>query len=349
MKINENVCLMYFQVAEKLTSLFCMFGPPRILQSDNGREFVANVIQELTTMWPGLLLIHGSPRHPQSQGCVERGNGDLQLKLGKWLDEHGGTWPLALQLVTHKINTSIAAATGKTPYEVVFGQRPRQDLVVLEQLASQGPLEEDKISPDMFEAEHPDEGPQQTTSTVDQSTASEQPTSSSSADYEEATTNTVPTTTEEQQPSRASTLLQQLGAGGLPSAVEGFLQDEATSDDDQAEATSHLATATPPTSQSSPVRSSQSTTQPTQSTTQSATKRSQEYILLHRNIPVAQGLIIFNRTTLHGTPVDTSTYTVVRVIEVLDETFVPTEHNPQQEPIQVTFLIKVVEISMPQG
>ena len=48
------------------------------------------------------------------QGCVERGNGDLQLKLGKWLDQHGGTWSTALQLVTHAINTSTAAATGKT-------------------------------------------------------------------------------------------------------------------------------------------------------------------------------------------------------------------------------------------
>ena len=48
------------EVAEKLTMLFRMFGPPKILQSDNGREFVASVINNITTLWPGLLIIHGS-------------------------------------------------------------------------------------------------------------------------------------------------------------------------------------------------------------------------------------------------------------------------------------------------
>ena len=139
------------EVAEKLTTLFCMFGPPKILQSDNGREFVASVINNITTLWPGLLIIHGSPRRPQTQGCVERGNGDLQTKLGKWLDEHGGTWSAALQFVTHAINTSTSATTKATPYEVVFGQRPRQDFFILQELANQGELLEDEIDPEMFE------------------------------------------------------------------------------------------------------------------------------------------------------------------------------------------------------
>ena len=39
-----------------------------ILQSDNGREFVAAVIVELRFLWPELVLVNGRPRHPQSQG-----------------------------------------------------------------------------------------------------------------------------------------------------------------------------------------------------------------------------------------------------------------------------------------
>jgi hypothetical protein len=45
-----------------------------IFQSDNGREFTANIIKELKDMWPDCTLVHGKPRHPQSQGSVERGN-----------------------------------------------------------------------------------------------------------------------------------------------------------------------------------------------------------------------------------------------------------------------------------
>ena len=37
------------EVAEKLTTVFCMFGPPRILQSNNGREFVASVFKKTIT------------------------------------------------------------------------------------------------------------------------------------------------------------------------------------------------------------------------------------------------------------------------------------------------------------
>lgn len=51
-------------VAHILQSIFYQFGPPKILQSDNGREFVAKVITDLTKIWPSLLIINGRPRHP---------------------------------------------------------------------------------------------------------------------------------------------------------------------------------------------------------------------------------------------------------------------------------------------
>ena len=93
---------------------------------------MAAVIEELTKSWPGLTIIHGRPRHPQSQGCVERANGDLQRRLGKWLEENKDSgWALGLQHVTYSMNSSVSATTGKTPYEVVFGQAPRTSCAVL--------------------------------------------------------------------------------------------------------------------------------------------------------------------------------------------------------------------------
>jgi hypothetical protein len=112
-------------VAETLKSIFFQFGPPRILHSDNGREFVAKVILDLTKLWPGLLIINGRPRHPQSQGLVERGNAVVQQMLGKWLDTNGTKdWPSELGPVMFAINTSVAQTIKKTPFEVVFGQQP---------------------------------------------------------------------------------------------------------------------------------------------------------------------------------------------------------------------------------
>ena len=55
-------------------------------QSDNGNEFTAAVVtDELEKAWPGIRIIRGRPRHPQSQGAVERGNGHLSQMIGNLL------------------------------------------------------------------------------------------------------------------------------------------------------------------------------------------------------------------------------------------------------------------------
>jgi len=60
------------EVAYVLFDIFTTFGAPAILQSDNGREFVNEIINKLCNMWEDLKIIHGKPRHSQSQGSVER-------------------------------------------------------------------------------------------------------------------------------------------------------------------------------------------------------------------------------------------------------------------------------------
>ena len=49
-------------IADHLTSLFYQFGPCKILQSDNGREFTDNVVKNLKNIFPGLIIINGRTR-----------------------------------------------------------------------------------------------------------------------------------------------------------------------------------------------------------------------------------------------------------------------------------------------
>lgn len=42
------------------------------------------MILDLKLIWPELIIINGRPRHPQSQGLVERSNAVVQQMLGKW-------------------------------------------------------------------------------------------------------------------------------------------------------------------------------------------------------------------------------------------------------------------------
>ena len=73
----------------------CTFGAPSVLQSDNGREFANSIINELSSMWDGLKIVYGKPRHSQSQGSVERTNRDIEdiIMVSKKFDYQLGRCP----------------------------------------------------------------------------------------------------------------------------------------------------------------------------------------------------------------------------------------------------------------
>lgn len=78
-------------VAKVLFIIFYTWGCPMLLQSDNGREFVAAIILALLSLWPHCKIIHGRPRHPKSQGSVERSNQDVENMLRAWMVDNKST------------------------------------------------------------------------------------------------------------------------------------------------------------------------------------------------------------------------------------------------------------------
>ena len=127
--------------------LFHSLGsPPTILQSDNGKEFCASVIKELISLWPSVKIINGRPRHPQSQGLVERANGILQQKLGKWKENTGRSdWSYGLRPVILSMNQSYCRAHKKSPYELVYGDKPRGNSTLIEDLFQKKIYDEEDI------------------------------------------------------------------------------------------------------------------------------------------------------------------------------------------------------------
>ena len=110
------------EVAHELLMIFLDFGAPHILQSDNGREFTAQIINELSSLWPELVLVNGRPRHPQSQGSVERSNGDMKAKLTAWMrDNNSSQWSYGIRFVQWAMNTSYHEAIKMAPYEALTG------------------------------------------------------------------------------------------------------------------------------------------------------------------------------------------------------------------------------------
>ncbi|KAK6178643.1 hypothetical protein SNE40_011172 [Patella caerulea] len=94
------------EVAHNLLDIFLLVGAPSILQSDNGSEFTAEVISELKLVWPRLVMVHGKPRHPQSQGSVERANGDIKDMLVAWMgDNNTNDWSVGIKFVQFQKNS----------------------------------------------------------------------------------------------------------------------------------------------------------------------------------------------------------------------------------------------------
>ena len=115
------------EVSRILYEIFCLIGPPHILQSDNGREFkninLASMIREL---WTGCKIVYEKARHPESQGSVERVNREIKKVLGSLMRKaNDPCWINYVSQAQFSINTSPhSTLENRTPYRVLFGRDP---------------------------------------------------------------------------------------------------------------------------------------------------------------------------------------------------------------------------------
>ena len=67
-------------------------------------------------------LVNGRPRHPQSQGCVERANADMKKKVQIWMKENNtSNWGMGLRFVQWQMNNSYHEAIRTKPNRALFG------------------------------------------------------------------------------------------------------------------------------------------------------------------------------------------------------------------------------------
>ena len=105
------------EVAYQLIDIFLMFGAPQVLQSDNGPEFIAAVVKELMEVCTELGTVHGKPRHPESQGSVERANSDIKDMLIAWMSENDTRdWSVGITFVQFRKYSSYSAGIKQSPY-----------------------------------------------------------------------------------------------------------------------------------------------------------------------------------------------------------------------------------------
>ena len=69
-----------------IKTFFSLSGEPKVLQCDNGTEFINETIKNYLK-GKNIQFIHGKPYHPQSQGLIERSNRTIQTALARAFHE----------------------------------------------------------------------------------------------------------------------------------------------------------------------------------------------------------------------------------------------------------------------
>ena len=144
-------------VGEALVSIFFQWGAPSILQSDNGKEFVATIIVKICETM-GIKIRHGRPRHPMSQGQIERLNQTIGRGFTKMLwDEDSKIqhvdWTRHIGKFVFVYNTTRHSAHNHTPREVMFGYKLLGIYQYLESNITEDMVEEVEIDDSAAESE----------------------------------------------------------------------------------------------------------------------------------------------------------------------------------------------------
>ena len=101
-------------------SIVCRFGVPRVLVSDNGRQFDNTPFRDFCEQL-GINNHYSSPSHPQANGQVEVANQSLLKIIKTRLEGAKGVWPDELPGVLWAYRTTVRTPTGETPFKLAYG------------------------------------------------------------------------------------------------------------------------------------------------------------------------------------------------------------------------------------
>ncbi|KAK3931459.1 Gypsy retrotransposon integrase-like protein 1, partial [Frankliniella fusca] len=111
------------EVARFIFEWICLFGCPKVVINDQGREFVNEVSDHLFRL-TGVKQRITSAYNPQANGQVERQNAVIKCRLLKVLRTKIDQWPSVLDGVLFSSRVEKQRSTGYSPYFLLFGQEP---------------------------------------------------------------------------------------------------------------------------------------------------------------------------------------------------------------------------------
>lgn len=131
-------------VAEELVMVFSRVGIPEKILTDCGSNFTSRLMEKLYQLL-GIKSITTSPYHPQTDGMVKRFNATLKHMLRKLLQKFDSQWDKALSYLLFAYQEVPQAATGFSPFELLYGRQVRGPLDVLKETWEQKETTSDSV------------------------------------------------------------------------------------------------------------------------------------------------------------------------------------------------------------
>jgi len=109
------------------------FGAPVTLLSDRGQAFNSNLILELLRLMNTVKLTT-SAYHPQTDGLAENMVGRVMRTIAYFVNDNRSDWDVLLPLCLFAIRSAVNNSTGISPFEYLYGARPRMPGDIMQEL-----------------------------------------------------------------------------------------------------------------------------------------------------------------------------------------------------------------------
>jgi transposase InsO family protein len=110
------------EAAKALLNIFCRYGPPKSVRSDQGAQYTAAVVEDFLKL-TGVERELTIPYHPEANGIVERQNAEILKHLKGIVHARGvrDSWSTFLPLVARSINNAWHSAIDNAPSRLILG------------------------------------------------------------------------------------------------------------------------------------------------------------------------------------------------------------------------------------
>ena len=109
------------EIAAVFWSIISEYGAPKILQSDNGKEFVNELMSAIVSLY-GIDQRLITAYHPRANGLVERMNKEVSRNLKKLVDSAYEKWEEYLPTIQMSLNNRFLRRINGTPFELMHGR-----------------------------------------------------------------------------------------------------------------------------------------------------------------------------------------------------------------------------------